>query len=130
MRLNDRLDGHLVLGHVDTVGEILAIEILESSRLLTVRISPEFTRYCVGTGSIALDGVSLTIARLAGNSLGVSIIPHTLQHTIVQDYAVSSRVNVEFDVIGKYVDRMLRTAQAETAGERTLSEQLLRELGF
>jgi len=77
MRLDGRLDGHLVTGHVDAVGEILEIEILETSRLFTLRIPAEFGRYCVETGSIAVDGVSLTIARLAGGRVGISIIPHT-----------------------------------------------------
>src|SRR5258706_5837283 len=116
MRLNGRLDGHLVTGHVDAVGEILEIEILETSRLFTLRIPPEFGRYCVQTGSIAVDGVSLTIARLAGGSVGVSIIPHTLEHTLFQHYKLCDRVNLEFDVVGKYVERMLHTSNQEVVG--------------
>lgn len=130
MRVSDRLDGHLVLGHVDTVGEIMDVEILGSSRLFAVRIPPEFMHYCVRSGSIAIDGVSLTIARISGSTIGVSIIPHTLENTIFQYYNVSDRVNLEFDVVGKYVERMMRPAGGELSEQRVLSEKYLRELGF
>jgi len=130
MRMSDRLDGHLVLGHVDAVGEILQIDILESSRMFAVRIPPEFMHYCVRTGSIAVDGVSLTIARITGATIGVSIIPHTLENTIFQYYNISDRVNLEFDVVGKYVERMLNPGAGESPGRQALSEQHLRELGF
>jgi riboflavin synthase len=133
MRIDGRLDGHLVMGHVDAVGEIVGIEILESSRLFTLRIPPEFACYCVRTGSIAVDGVSLTIARIAEERVGVSIIPHTLQNTIFQHYRVGDLVNLEFDIVGKYVERMMHPPVGEGVDrDRSgfFTEQHLRELGF
>jgi riboflavin synthase len=130
MRLDGRLDGHLVMGHVDAVGEIVEIEILESSRLFTLSIPREFGHLYVPTGSIAVDGVSLTVARIAGETVGVSIIPHTLENTIFQYYKKGGRVNLEFDVVGKYVERMLHPSSTSTLQPQLLSEKQLRENGF
>ncbi len=107
MRFNSRLGGHLVLGHVDTVGEITQVEHRDNSRMYSIRIPEQFLRYVVPVGSIAIDGVSLTIAELSFNIVRVSIIPHTLQHTIFALYRTGSRVNLEFDVIGKYIEQLL-----------------------
>ncbi len=130
MKLDDRLGGHLVLGHVDTVGRIAAREALETSWLFTIDIPPEFYRLVVPTGSIAIDGVSLTIARLEGTTVGISIIPHTMDNTIFHRYQIGDEVNVEFDLIGKYVERLM--AGERQQGERTppLTEQYLRTLGY
>jgi riboflavin synthase len=109
VRLNDRLGGHLVQGHVDGVGVIRAVAKQHNSWLLTVEFAPQFARYVVPVGSIAIDGVSLTVARKEGNTLVVSIIPHTLEMTTLVLAAEGTRVNLEFDLVGKYVESMLRT---------------------
>ncbi|HYQ86745.1 MAG TPA: riboflavin synthase [Bacteroidota bacterium] len=133
MRLSDRLDGHLVLGHVDARGEIIEIRQLPGSRMMTILIPPKFSKYCVHTGSIAVDGVSLTIAEVNGSSISVAIIPHTLNHTIFASHSISTKVNLEFDVLGKYVAQFVRGGEEQTgqAGiESFLSVKHLRELGF
>jgi riboflavin synthase len=107
MRLNGRLGGHLVLGHVDTVGEIINIEERENSSMFSIALPHAFLHYVVPVGSIALDGVSLTVAELEGNVVRVSIIPHTMEHTIFRYYKNQDRVNLEFDILGKYVEQFL-----------------------
>ena len=129
VRLNERLGGHLVLGHVDAVGEVSAIEPLESSWMFTVNIPREFKHYLVRTGSIAIDGVSLTVAELRGDCIRVSIIPHTMENSIFQEYEIGSRVNLEFDVIGKYIERMMSVGK-DPPEKQFLTEKHLRDLGF
>ena len=99
-----RLDGHFVQGHVDATGTIREIEREETGRLYRVGFAPDFARYLIPTGSIALDGISLTVARLEGETLTVAIIPHTYEATaIAERWTEGAEVNMEFDMIGKYV---------------------------
>jgi riboflavin synthase len=128
MKLNERLGGHLVLGHVDTVGTVTEITARESSWMTTVEVPERFSRYLVPTGSVSVDGVSLTIAELAGNRFTVSIIPHTMDHTIWKQYAAGSPVNIEFDLVGKYIEQMIPTSA--TSPKPDLEESALREQGF
>jgi len=107
MRLGARLDGHLVQGHVDAAGEVVGVEPLADSWLVRVRYPEAFAPYLIPVGSVALDGISLTVARLEGDTLTVAIIPHTWAHTTVRDWRPGRRVNLEFDLIGKYVVRAL-----------------------
>lgn len=107
MRIGDRLDGHIVQGHVDTVGEIVRLEELEGSHLVFVRFADEFKPYLIPVGSVTLDGISLTVARLDENELAVAIIPHTWDVTTASGWDVGGSVNIEFDVLGKYVVRAL-----------------------
>jgi riboflavin synthase len=135
LRLQDRLDGHVVLGHVDAVGTVERIDRRESSWMFSVAIPPDFLHLVVHTGSIAIDGVSLTVATLDGAAIQVSIIPHTMSNTIFRHYRPQDTVNLEFDVIGKYIERLLRSRPPQSpAGqpgeERVLSEAHLRSLGF
>jgi riboflavin synthase len=113
LRLGDRLDGHLVQGHVDATAEVLAIDALDDSWLVRVAYPPEHARYLIPVGSVALDGVSLTVARLDGASLTVSIIPHTWEKTTLSGWRVGRRVNVEYDPIGKYVARSMGRSLSE-----------------
>lgn len=106
LRLGDRLDGHLVQGHVDTVTECLAVEDLGGSWRFTFRTPPQ-RHLLVPKGSICLNGVSLTIASLNDAEFSVAIIPYTYAHTTFQHLRPGHRVNVEFDVLGKYVERMM-----------------------
>jgi riboflavin synthase len=106
LRLGDRLDGHLVQGHVDTVTECLAVEDLGGSWRFSFR-TPAQRHLLVPKGSICLNGVSLTIASLDDAQFSVAIIPYTYTHTTFQHLRPGHRVNVEFDVLGKYVERMM-----------------------
>ena len=101
-----RLDGHFVQGHVDATGRVEAVEEEETGRLYKIGFEPEWARYLIPTGSVALDGISLTVARLdrAAGTLAVAIIPHTYEATaIAERWGEGAAVNVEFDMLGKYV---------------------------
>ncbi len=111
LTLSERLGGHLVLGHVDGVGVVTAIEKRESSWLFDVEIPAQFRRYVIPVGSIAIDGVSLTVAEARENLVRVSIIPHTFFNTTFQFLKGGSRVNIEFDIIGKYIEQLLTQGQ-------------------
>lgn len=108
LRLGDRLDGHLVQGHVDTTVECLEMEQRDGSWWATFRIPAE-KQLLIEKGSICLDGVSLTIAALGEESFSVAVIPYTHAHTTFRTMKAGDRVNVEFDVLGKYVRRMMRS---------------------
>lgn len=107
MRPTARLDGHIVQGHVDATGTVTAVEPEQTSRLYRVRFDHAFAALVIPVGSIAIDGISLTVARLDGDELTVAIIPHTLQKTNVSTWEPGTRVNLEFDMLGKYVVRWL-----------------------
>lgn len=107
LTLQKGIEGHLVQGHVDTTGTITKIEKEETGWLLTVEYPSEFENMIVGRGSITMEGISLTVAREAGNSFVVAIIPYTWDHTNLKDKKVGDKVNLEFDVIGKYVVKYL-----------------------
>jgi len=106
LRAGEALGGHMVQGHVDGRAEVKA-PIGALGGELGVRVPKELQRYCVEKGSIALDGVSLTIARIAGDELRIAVIPHTAQATTLGDRKVGDPLHVEVDVIAKYVERML-----------------------
>ncbi len=108
--LKELLGGHLVLGHVDTIGRVQHITKLQSSWLISINFPAKFQKYLISVGSVAVDGVSLTVARLHKASFDVAIIPYTLEHTIFQWYGVGTKVNLEFDVLGKYVEQLLKRA--------------------
>jgi riboflavin synthase len=106
--VGDRLSGHIVQGHVDGTAEFLALEPLPGGNWwLTVRIPKELDRYLIPKGSVTLDGVSLTIALLEGEIAAVAIIPHTYENTVMPEYRAGAAVNLEVDVIGKYVEKLL-----------------------
>lgn len=106
-RLSDRLGGHLVQGHVDGVASVVRVEDGDGSRRLWLQAPERVLRYLVAKGSIALDGVSLTLVEVGRTSFQVAIIPHTLQETTIGALKVGSKVNVEVDVLAKYVERLL-----------------------
>jgi riboflavin synthase len=107
MRASDRLGGHIVQGHVDGVCEVIGILDSGFSRRLRVDVGPELARYAVEKGSIALNGVSLTISALSRESVEVSLIPETLRRTNLVEAFPESKVNVECDVIAKHVERLV-----------------------
>jgi len=106
LKASDRLGGHIVQGHADGIAEVLSIEADGFARRLRVALGPELLRYVIDKGSIALSGVSLTVAELGDSWATVSLIPETLERTTLGDAAVGDKLNVECDVVAKYVERL------------------------
>jgi riboflavin synthase len=108
MKLNERIGGHLVAGHVDGVGVIRSRQQDSNAIVFTIGAPPEILRYCVAKGSITVDGISLTINAVTEQGFSVAIIPHTAKVTILGLKQVNDPVNLESDLIGKYVERLLQ----------------------
>ena len=106
LRLSDRLGGHLVSGHVDGRGVVERFAELGDNRLLEISVPPELARYIARKGSVAVDGVSLTVNAVAGERFTVNLIPHTLAHTNLGRLAAGMTVNIEIDQLARYVERM------------------------
>lgn len=106
MQLNGRLDGHIVQGHVDTTACCIAVAQKNGSWEYTFEIDEKFASFIIEKGSITLNGISLTIFNITQKSFSVAIIPYTYEHTNIQHIKKGSRVNIEFDMIGKYVSRI------------------------
>lgn len=122
-----RLSGHIVQGHVDGTGEFLSLDALgEDNWWLRIRVPAELDPFLVFKGSIAIDGISLTIAALEGDVLSVTIIPHTYRNTTLGGYRAGSRVNLECDVLAKHVEKLLRKVDVREG----LTIAKLRENGF
>ena len=107
MLLSDRLNGHLVSGHVDGIGKVLEMHEDARSVRYTIETPDALSRYISKKGSVTIDGVSLTINAVEGNTFNVNIIPHTLSETIFSEYLVGSRVNIEVDLIARYLDQLI-----------------------
>ncbi|MEW5968075.1 MAG: riboflavin synthase [Pseudomonadota bacterium] len=111
LRLADRLGGHLVSGHVDGVGSVHAFAPVGESYLLEIDAPPALARYILRKGSITVNGVSLTVNRVEGTRFALNLIPHTLEMTTLKHLKAGSRVNLEVDMIARYVERMLQFTQ-------------------
>ena len=107
LRAGDPLGGHYVQGHVDGVGRVRGVEPEGNGARVRIEAPPELLRYCVEKGSITVDGVSLTVAELAADAFAVALVPHTLAATTLSELAPGRRVNLEADVLAKYVERLL-----------------------
>ena len=107
LALGDPLDGHLVSGHVDGIGRVAAVEPSARSLVVAIDLPAGLARYVARKGSIAVDGVSLTVNEIAGDRFRVNIVPHTRDATIIGDYRPGTPVNVEVDLLARYVERML-----------------------
>ena len=107
LRLADRLGGHLMSGHVDGVGVIVRIEAVGENRLLVVRVAADLERYIARKGSIAVNGVSLTVNDVERDMVRINLIPHTLAETNLAALTTGARVNIEVDLIARYIERML-----------------------
>ena len=121
-----RMGGHIVQGHIDCTGKFLRFEKLSDFYNLTFEVPAEFSRYIVYKGSIAVNGVSLTIASVRENIFTVAVIPHTYQNTTMQDLKSGDIVNIETDILGRYVEKFLLVDN----NSRTINEEFLRENGF
>ena len=120
-----RINGHIVSGHVDCTGEIIAIRDRGIAHVVTIKSPPAFSKYIVPQGSIALDGISLTVAKILSDGFQVSIIPHTWTHTTICHKHPRSRVNLEYDIVGKYIYQYVQHQQT-----KDISRELLSEHGF
>lgn len=107
LRFNGKIGGHFVSGHIDGVGEVEVFEARGKDYYLRIRAPEDFARYLIYKGSIAIAGVSLTVAEVSEESFAVWLIPHTLEKTNLGDLKPGARVNLEFDLLGKYVERLL-----------------------
>lgn len=113
LRLSDRIDGHLVSGHIDGVGIIKDRQTKGNVILITIDVSPALSRYTIAKGSVAIDGISLTINRCTKGLFDVSIIPHTALMTTIRIKKIGAKVNIETDMIGKYVERFVVGVETE-----------------
>ena len=108
LKLSDSLDGHLVTGHVDGTGTVRSVRDDGESLLLEIEAPAELARYIARKGSVCIDGVSLTVNSVAGVSFSLMIVPHTQTHTIIANYGPGTRVNLEVDLIARYLERFLQ----------------------
>ena len=132
LRLTDRLGGHLVSGHVDGIGKILKKEQKQKSWLFRIGIDESLGRYIIEKGSVAVDGISLTINDCQDTYFEVNIIPQTAQETALSGKKTGDSVNIETDLIGKYVERFLFKDKSSGQNEKTsaINEDMLRKFGF
>ena len=137
LRIGDRLGGHLVLGHVDGMGTLVERSREGRSWRLVFQVPKELSSCIVEKGSIAINGVSLTVNGCSGEYFHVNIVPHTAKVTTIDELAIGDKVNVETDIIGKYIEKMVRVWIPSLSEERrikpeesTIDEKFLREHGF
>ena len=131
LRASDRLGGHIVSGHVDGVGDVVSIHNDARSIRYRLRAPAELSKYIAHKGSICVDGVSLTVNKVEGAEFELNIVPHTQQKTVFSEYKTGTRVNLEVDVIARYLERLLLGDKAaDTSKEKKLTLGFLAENGF
>jgi riboflavin synthase len=134
LRLSDRLDGHFVSGHVDGVGKIKSKRSMSNAVILSIRSPEPLLRYMIQKGSVAVDGISLTISRLQTDGFEVSIIPHTVKLTTVGFKKEGESVNIETDMLGKYVERFIsvkpESGYGNEANGSVIDMDFLQKTGF
>ena len=134
LRLSDRIDGHLVSGHIDGVGKIRQRETLGNAIIVTIEVPESLTGYMINKGSVAVDGISLTINTCAAGSFSISIIPHTAKLTTIGFKNKGDPVNIETDMLGKYVERFMSARpgrnSAETEKGTMIDKEYLLKMGF
>lgn len=132
LRLEDRLGGHLVSGHVEGMGKILKKEMAQRSWLIRIGIDKNLSRYTIEKGSIAVDGISLTINRCQDTYFDVNIIPQTVQETTILRKKVGDRVNIETDLIGKYVEKFFLNGRLSQTEKKSalIDREILKKYGF
>lgn len=129
MRADSRFGGHIVTGHVDTIGKITKRERRQNAIYIDISLPPNFKHIVLLKGSIAIDGISLTVFNKADTSVTVSIIPHTANETVLGKKRVGEDVNIEFDVIGKYIYSIVGNKES-ILPPNTISNEFLKEHGF
>jgi len=125
-----RFGGHMVSGHVDALSEITSIEQDGNSINYWVEMASDIASYIAEKGSITIDGVSLTVNALSDNKFRLTIVPHTTQETIISSYKVGTKVNVEVDLIARYIERLLTNKTAEQSQQLSVTQELLARNGF
>ena len=121
MPADGRFGGHIVAGHIDGTGRVIQIQKDDNAIWYTIQAPPQVLRYIVEKGSIAVDGISLTVARIGADSFAISAIPHTVAQTVLRDRKEGDLVNLETDIIGKYVEKLLSPApESQASGGITL----------
>jgi riboflavin synthase len=128
--LSDRLSGHIVTGHIDCIGKIISIERKQKSLIFKVSIPLQFSSYIVEKGSISLEGVGLTIVNVSQDAIRVSIIPFTYKNTNFKYKKENDLVNVELDIIGKYIKKMIDSRMSQGDKEEKITEDFLRGKGW
>lgn len=128
MSANSRFGGHIVSGHIDGTGTIVKIEKDDNAIWYTIKTTDEILKYIIEKGSIAIDGISLTVAKVAREEFSVSIIPHTTAKTILKDKKISDIVNLENDCIGKYVEKLL--GYEKIKAENNITKEFLLKYGY
>ena len=128
MPADGRFGGHIVSGHIDGVGTVMSITPDANAVWYQIGAEPKLLRYIVEKGSITIDGISLTVAKVDDVSFSVSIIPHTQEVTALKNLHAGSTVNLETDIVGKYVEKLMKPEPEQTSGG--LTEDFLRENGF
>lgn len=113
LKADARLGGHFVLGHVDTTGKVKQVKELSNSHFITITFPEGYQKYLIPVGSIAIDGVSMTVAELGKDEFSVGVIPHTWEETIFADKEVGDTVNLEFDVLGKYIIQLTERGEVK-----------------
>nr|WP_278287326.1 riboflavin synthase [Caloranaerobacter ferrireducens] len=129
LRLGDRLGGHLVSGHIDGTGKILSFDKEDNAIWVTIKPPEELLKYIIYKGSIAIDGISLTVAYIDNKTFKVSIIPHTKKVTTLIEKSLGDEVNLECDMIGKYIEKFLIYSK-ETKDDKGIDMDFLKEHGF
>lgn len=131
LRLGDRFGGHMVSGHVDSVGTIISKEQNDIAIIVKICVTPETSRYIIQKGSIAIDGISLTVVEAADTWFSVSLIPHTAKMTTLGYKRVGDAVNLETDIIGKYVEKLCTPKESEpTKAKSGITMEFLAQHGF
>lgn len=130
LSVNGRFGGHIVSGHVDGIGRVSFIHKEGNFIWYTIKASDEIMKYIIEKGSIAIDGISLTVAKTEKNSFSVSVIPHTLNATILSEKAIGSKVNLENDVFGKYIEHFLDSKSDSNRNSNSITMEYLNNAGF
>ncbi len=130
MAADGRFGGHLVSGHIDGTGIISSYEKEENAVWVTIKAGEDILKYIVRKGSIAIDGISLTVAYVDGGCFKVSVIPHTAEETTLLKKKTGDTVNLENDIVGKYIEKLMRYQKDETESGSSVTMDMLRELGY
>lgn len=129
MLAGGRFGGHIVAGHVDGIGTIIDIQKDDVAVWYTIQAKEEIMRYIIEKGSIAIDGISLTVARVDENSFAISAIPHTIQHTTLWERKKGDSVNLENDMVGKYIEKLIKPTQMSESKSK-ITREFLMQYGF
>ena len=126
LAVSDRLGGHFVSGHIDGMGECIKRETSARSIIFQFKVPSNLERYIAEKGSICIDGVSLTVNEVSKDLFEVNIIPHTLEETIIKDYQVGTRVNIEVDLIARYLERLIPEEKSNITRSKLLKHGFLK----